>query len=77
MTELSKSDVEDKEDDGDDLGEEIMALVGYYGTNMETNHLPQFCSHKEKILLSSNWANGTKHVGRGLRDVAEFRNVLC
>lgn len=45
------SNDKDKEDDGDDLDEEIMALLDYDSTNMETDHLPQFCSHKEKILL--------------------------
>ena len=45
------------EDNGDDFGEDPMVEVDYKDTDMETDLLPQFCSHKEKILLSLEWAN--------------------
>ena len=45
---------------------------------METDLLPQFCTHKEKILLSSGWASGIRDVGQRFEGgVTEFRSVLC
>ena len=55
-----------------------MAVVEYEGTNVEKDLLLQFCSHKEKFLLSSDWVNGISHFGQRFEGGAsEFRNVLC
>ena len=53
VSELQESKDEDKEDDGDELVEDNMVLVDYEGTDIETDLLPQFCSHNKTILLSS------------------------
>ncbi|XXG86275.1 hypothetical protein AAC387_Pa11g1198 [Persea americana] len=78
VSEFIEFDDEDKEDNGDYLDEDSLAKVDYEGTNMETDPLPQSCSHKEKILLLSEWANGIRHVGQRFEGgVAEFRNEVC
>ena len=35
----------------------------YEAKDVETDLIPQFCSHKEKFLLFSDWVNGISHVG--------------
>eukprot|EP00268_Persea_americana_P013460 TRINITY_DN15912_c0_g3_i2.p1 TRINITY_DN15912_c0_g3~~TRINITY_DN15912_c0_g3_i2.p1 ORF type:complete len:191 (-),score=27.76 TRINITY_DN15912_c0_g3_i2:1759-2331(-) len=64
VSELQELKDDDQKDHGDDLAEDALALVDYEGTNMETDLLPQFCIHKEKILLSSGWASGIRNVGQ-------------
>ncbi|CAL5417680.1 unnamed protein product [Camellia sinensis] len=43
----------------------------------EIDALQRFCRHKEKVLLSTPWANGVMHLGqRFVGDAQEFRDVL-
>ena len=63
VSELHESEDDDQEENGDEFTEDALALVGYKGIDMETDLLPQFCTHKEKILFSSGWANGIRDVG--------------
>lgn len=54
-----------------------MTLVDYEGNDIETDLLPQFCSHKKTILMSSDWANVIRHEGQRFDGrVVEFRKVL-
>ena len=63
VSKLQESEDDNQEENGDEFTEDALALVGYKGIDMETDLLPQFCTHKEKILFSSGWANGIRDVG--------------
>eukprot|EP00268_Persea_americana_P018504 TRINITY_DN19243_c0_g2_i1.p1 TRINITY_DN19243_c0_g2~~TRINITY_DN19243_c0_g2_i1.p1 ORF type:complete len:222 (+),score=40.46 TRINITY_DN19243_c0_g2_i1:1903-2568(+) len=78
VSELSKYDNEYNEDNVDEFFEEGMVVVEYEAIDVMIDLLPQFCSHKEKFLFSSDLVNGISHVGQRFEGGAsEFRNVLC
>ena len=77
VLELQESEDDDEEEHGDDLAEDALALVDCEDKDVETDPLPQFCTNKEKILLSSGWVSGIRGVGQRFEGgVAEFRSVL-
>ena len=54
VLELSEYGNKDNEDNVDEFCEDCMAIVEYKAADVETYPLPQFCSHKERFLLSSD-----------------------
>ena len=55
VSELQESEVDNQEENVDDFAEDAFQLVAFEGKDMDTDLLPQFCTHKEKILLISGW----------------------
>ena len=78
VSKLQESEDDDQEEHGDDLAKDALALVDYEGTDTETDLLPQFQTHKEKISLSSGQVSGIRDVRQRFEGcIAEFRSVMC
>ena len=77
VSKFQESKDDNQKENGDDLAEVALALVDCENIDVETDLVTQFCTHKEKILLSSSRASGIRDVGQRFEGcVAEFRSVM-